>query len=385
MLKFADEADLEAAIARGDFTENHYCEAKRTLDGPSKANNKELARDLAQFALDGGVLVFGVEENKDDRHFSLKPFGIANGALERIEQVAATACQPPLPVVPRFVDSADTDGGGYIVVEVPVSPHAPHMVDGKYLGRGETQKRYLTDTEVRSILTGRQRELGRAQVVQDELIAQDPLGDVGDRNVHFFAVALPLGPIVGDLEADREVVQDAYFGAKKFVRNEHMLSTYPTTFRAIAIGGTLRSQSLVDGVDTSDAQRFRVSVLDQSAEFGVRHDGGVWCYHSRASKLVEPGGRMLFPDQVEDGARMVLGAAAGWAKRFTYRGSWSVGVALTGLAGSKPYRQEIWGTEHPLTDETYFRFTRTTTAEMTTEVDEVARRLVSRFLAMCGR
>jgi hypothetical protein len=48
------EADLKAAIEGGLLEETHYLDLK---EAPSnKTDNKELARDLASFAVDGGTL-----------------------------------------------------------------------------------------------------------------------------------------------------------------------------------------------------------------------------------------------------------------------------------------------------------------------------------------
>lgn len=389
MLNFAEEADLEAALERGDFTENHYREAKRILGASSRGNNKELARDLAQFALDGGVLVFGVDEDKVDHSFSLTPFEMPDGALERIEQIAQTICQPPLPVAPRYVASEEISGAGYIVVDVPISALAPHMVDGRYLARGETQKQYLDDTSVRAILASRAHEMDRADLLLDQLIGADPLGTVesSQRNAHFFAVAVPLTAPEGD-DADRQLLQDTYFAARSAVRTEHMLSAFPSTSRTRSTGCVMLSNTLVEyGAGLTElvrTDRWR-SIIDQTAEFGVRHDGGIWAYHSRLSKGDDRGAAGLFPEQLVSGVRMVVVAAAKWAELRAYYGSWALGVATTGMAGSSPTVGEFWDVAPVLADDRYRRTTHSTTAELSTDPDAIADRLAGRFLAMCGR
>ncbi|MFJ3301291.1 hypothetical protein [Streptomyces bacillaris] len=52
------EDDLRAAIDGGLFEENHHLDLKKAPG--TKRDNRELARDLASFAIDGGTLVIGV-------------------------------------------------------------------------------------------------------------------------------------------------------------------------------------------------------------------------------------------------------------------------------------------------------------------------------------
>ncbi|MFZ1287573.1 MAG: hypothetical protein WAR57_11130 [Candidatus Phosphoribacter sp.] len=57
------ESDITSAITQGLLEETHFLDLKREL-GSGRAENRELARDLAQFAIDGGALLVGVEEVK---------------------------------------------------------------------------------------------------------------------------------------------------------------------------------------------------------------------------------------------------------------------------------------------------------------------------------
>jgi hypothetical protein len=57
----ADEGQLRSMVAQGLLDEGHSVELKRQLP-PGKAANVELAKDLGQFTIDGGVLIIGVDE-----------------------------------------------------------------------------------------------------------------------------------------------------------------------------------------------------------------------------------------------------------------------------------------------------------------------------------
>ena len=105
----------------------------------------EMGRDIASFAIDGGVIVYGVAEQKNAPPV-LNPIPLAD-LSERIELVAGTRISEPLSVRTTAIPSS-TPGLGYLVVHVPKSPRAPHMVDGKYHGRDEKTKRVLHNQEV---------------------------------------------------------------------------------------------------------------------------------------------------------------------------------------------------------------------------------------------
>lgn len=81
---------------------------------------------------------------------------------------------PPLTVECTLVESDARDGTGCVLVHVPASPLAPHQVEGKYLGRGEKTKRYLSDAEVARLIRRRgQWEASAGQVLAD-FVAADP-------------------------------------------------------------------------------------------------------------------------------------------------------------------------------------------------------------------
>jgi hypothetical protein len=65
------EADLQAGIDGGLVGESHYLDLKAVP--ATKGDNKEAARDLASFAVDGGTLIYGIAEDKVNRTFIRSP------------------------------------------------------------------------------------------------------------------------------------------------------------------------------------------------------------------------------------------------------------------------------------------------------------------------
>lgn len=121
------EADIRVCIHDGTLQESHYLDMKREV-GENPKKRKETAADLASFALDGGALLIGVAEDKENRAWELAPQPL-HGLAERVEQVAATAVDPALFVVTQEIPSEADPTTGYLLVEVPESPSAPHMVE----------------------------------------------------------------------------------------------------------------------------------------------------------------------------------------------------------------------------------------------------------------
>lgn len=78
-------ADVQVAIADGTLTERHWLDVKELVN-TSDGAKKELARDLASFANDGGGLIIGVAEDKKTGVLSLTPVELA-GLAERVDQV----------------------------------------------------------------------------------------------------------------------------------------------------------------------------------------------------------------------------------------------------------------------------------------------------------
>jgi hypothetical protein len=188
------EADIQQAIAYGVFGESHWWDAKRQLNSSPKGN-KAFAADLAAFAIDGGSLLIGLQEDKESDTFSLAPQPTAN-MPERIGSIATSAVDPPLFVVTTAIPSEQTgdDGAalGYLLVEVPPSARAPHQVDGVYYGRGDRQNIRLSDAEVQRhhALRGSLTPKGSALLASE--VARDPIPRADRTGGHLYLVAEPL-------------------------------------------------------------------------------------------------------------------------------------------------------------------------------------------------
>ncbi len=92
----ADWSGVVDAAAGGLLDESHWIELKRELPSANRATNTELAKDLASLAVDGGLLVIGIEDH-DSRAGNVCGVALA-GLSDRVDQVARDKVRPSLEV-----------------------------------------------------------------------------------------------------------------------------------------------------------------------------------------------------------------------------------------------------------------------------------------------
>ncbi|USY21762.1 ATP-binding protein [Nocardiopsis exhalans] len=167
------------------LTETHHRDGKQDL-----REKKDMAKDMASFAIDGGLLVIGLREDKEAGRFFLAPIERQDQVEETPERIALTRCDPPLLVRTQWIDSHKKTGQGYLLVEIPASSLAPHMVDGRYYGRGEKQKYPLSDAQVQRLMASRDISLSRIREELQQVVTEDrwPEGE----NPHLHVVARPV-------------------------------------------------------------------------------------------------------------------------------------------------------------------------------------------------
>jgi hypothetical protein len=182
--------------------ERHWLDFKRELypgpppaSKPSKSKSRdevhdELARDLASLAVYGGVLVFGVEEDKVNHVFTTVDMPLPAQLDQTIDQVARARITPPLYVAPTLLGNPALPGSGIMVVEVPESPDAPHRVGGVYYGRSETGKIQLSDDDVERLILQRQRRADQ-RLIAAMTATTNAVPSDDDGSCHMYPTAVP--------------------------------------------------------------------------------------------------------------------------------------------------------------------------------------------------
>jgi hypothetical protein len=163
---------------------NHVSEAfdldfKGTLYGNGDTARRDLATDVAALAnTAGGLLVLGIEEDRQARADAAPGVTISDDEIRRILQIVGSLVVP-LPIFDIVaVRKPGEPGHGFLVVAVlndPLAPHAVIVNQGlRYPRRNGTTTRYLSEPEVatayRERLAGAQRQVERVREIEAEAI-----------------------------------------------------------------------------------------------------------------------------------------------------------------------------------------------------------------------
>ena len=389
------ESDVHAVLDAGLLEESHFLDLKREVK-QGKAQNKETARDLAQFAIDGGTVVVGIDELGDGT-LDLCPQSL-DGLAERIEQIATMNVDPPLAVIARPIPTEADRAVGYLVIHIPASPTAPHMVDGRYIARGDKTKRYLTDPEVMRLHALRSAsELNVLNLLQRE-IERDIFGDVPVGNAHGFFVAQPMTgrpdmllPLTDGPNYHQSVLdlrENAYQRSQALVGRALRGGFSPdlrdlNTFERRPAGVAQTSYAIGPGRQKREEQGYESR--ESAAELELLDSGGVHIYSSRLSWTNPEGSRLLMEAAVVGLAHRLVALAGGVAERSGYFGSWALAFGATRTRGTYSALQaEGWDSSSPYPDETYERATTATYADLTQRPRELVDQLVGSMLRGFG-
>jgi hypothetical protein len=372
------------AAADGVLDETHWVELKQMI-APGKPGSVELARDLASLAADGGLLVVGVE---DDGGKAGAVVGTEMARLaDRVDQAARDRVHPPLVV--RTVElhhPQDADQGCLLVV-VDASPDAPHMVDGRYWGRGSTGKRVLTDVEVRRRMQDNDRRREDFAAVITARRDGSPLG--GSRVLHlvFRPRAGRRGALAAQVDRPRDLLHRLTESLPDDLWDWH-LEDMPVATR---VWHGVQLTNFRSSPEASAHLKHEASErLGRYMALTVEDDGTTTFACSRlAYTSVARGDSMVFLST--EGLIVLTGLTSRIAGRIAdeagYGGTWDVGVALTALTGAFP--EPIAGALSGLAGARYRedrmeQFTATTSTELAASPEGVVRRLLQPGLRLLG-
>ena len=377
-------SEIEIAAGAGVLDESAWVEHKQDVPRKNKGANKELARDLASLSVDGGTLLIGVVDK------SLEVVGVSEpfeSLRTRIVQVAATVISPPLHVDVATIPNPDaTHGEHVVVVAVPASGNAPHMVDGHYWGRTSEGKRILHDVEVERLMN---RRATSQRDFEAELRAVADTLDTGRRPapVHgqLFFLAAPLTPSATAL-SDQLATEYPPYVLKESL--DFIPQWMPWTLNV------QHHQSHPDGIliMNDDPRRDAPAPPESAMDLLLRDDGAVLAAGNRAtfSRNSEGAGpiEMISAGYVLEGAHVLSRLTGFLADQYLANtGQYRVGVLVTGIRGC--YASQRFGINgtwdlHPYPSDEYLAQTSASTFELLNSPPDVAARLVGRLLRSIG-
>lgn len=374
------EAALETAAKDRHLVETHVLELKRELPPGSDSANKELARDLASLAIDGGLLIIGVDE---DKNYALTPVPL-DGLAERVEQVAGSRIDEPLPIAGFItIESAAQPSEGYLIVRVPASPRAPHMVENRYWGRGDKTKHMLSDAQVERLIALRSRWAVNAEQALTEWIAVDPIAPDKRQRAHLFVVANPVPPreklmlpVLGGSYPNpfRDLVVATRHQGGAFAPD---MTTHLSNFSTTAEGWAWKSYAVFgqreEGVDAERERETGALIVE------ICENGQLRLMCGRATEDFN-GKRVIIDDLCLGLTARMVSLAAGVSHAAGFLGSWDFGVGVTMLRGAVSHLRSTWGfAGPPYTANNYTASTRAALAEIEAGTGPVVERLLGRL------
>jgi hypothetical protein len=138
--------------------ESAVLDFKREL--PAKGKSEDAAKDVSAMTVNGGVLLYGVDEDPKTSEATSIPKVSVAGAPEKLQAMVGAKASPVPYINITIVKEAAGDTDGVLVVEVPPSTQAPHMVGNRYPVRRGATTEYLDEREVARLYARRSQLSG---------------------------------------------------------------------------------------------------------------------------------------------------------------------------------------------------------------------------------
>jgi hypothetical protein len=267
-----------------------------TPKAPLDTIRKELSRDVSAFAnSDGGILIYGVQEDKTTRHPTYIDNGVPTDKINKewLENSLGGNVSPRIEGL-RIIPIPLTDTHSLFVLEIPKSPRAPHQAgDNRYYKRFNFSNHPMEDYEVRDVYSRRAITPPLVhidlEITQEELlnILITNLGNIPAEEVSF-RVSPELGAWLQ--ERERSILLK---GTKRIPPGKRFLFSADTAFNILK-GKSIFPASFK--IDVSYRHPAINAMVSESFEFDVRD------YEGTALVLTE---LSLLKRQIKDSAKLI--------------------------------------------------------------------------------
>ncbi len=379
--------ELISAVQTRSLKESHVLDAKEEL--PPSKKNFDIAKDVAAMANDGGVLIYGVGEDDHGCLTDLTPIPL-KGAKERIQNVVSSGIFNAPPISIRQFDDPDDSSKGYLVVVVPQSEFAPHMViikeENRFYGRTATGNCPLSLGECDRLYERRQRWEVDVNALLDQDV-NEPRFVHQKGPVRQFLLARPvsnrrdlLEASLGDDENVKrslvEIVGRASGSGVPSVWSEPELARIGRW--EIEDDGYLGKVSQADPPDPNEALYLKID-----------HDGSSHLFYGGAAMRFDKAFE-FYPQVVAEYTRKFCLMLGYLYEECHYTGMVDVAIALTGLKGSVPRVKDNsinWSLDRrpPYGRDEYREIWRCSMMQMLEDPDGITATILKRlFSAMSG-
>lgn len=374
------EAEILQRIAHGDLEETHTLEFK----SETGTNTKEIAKDICAMTIDGGVIIYGIAEDDGHRPVS-KPIQLS-GQPERIDQIALSGIHEPPTITVTPVRTNKDQDRGYLVVNIPPSPRAPHMVtargDNRYYGRGDKSVRRLGQSEVERLYQRRLQWEQDREALVIELIEAAPLkphDTFGFLHVvvkPLFSDHLLLERVLGKTAEERRDTLREIYAQVNTREGFGQANHYPGVVRPTSDGLI----AYLKAPPTSEKL-----VPESVLNIELFYDGSARLFYGGAAEHFEQyQGPIIFEFRIVDVLLRLLDLLAELYRRANNFGPIDLGLAVTGIQNglSHACKADQWNRislpRYRYRD--YRMTTRTLGLEIQQRVEPTAKRMLDRFL-----
>jgi hypothetical protein len=380
--------ELERAAGEELLKEKTRFEVKREL--PASGKNADLAVDVSALTVDGGLLIYGIDEDEHERPTVLAPIELV-GARQRIDQVVQTLVDEPPHIEVDELPLADDPARGYLVVVVPQSPRAPHQVavrgDRRFYGRSDTGNRMLSEGEVARLYRRRDEWDVDAQQLLAQCVANSPVGR-GHPDfafMHGFTQPVVLDQGLWDLalRSDGADEQQLLTRIREVGRKVMPIQGYDP-----ALQTTLNWRRRGADVWTLDSTLNRGKELDLAyhVQADINIDGRGYLFCSRAGERWKRTDNadaplLIFESLIAGNLGAFLAMMGAYYQAAGYVGLVDLGIALTNLTGgvsSHVQGRHILHEPPPYQAESFTRTDRVPASKLL-EPEAVVQRLLRRF------
>lgn len=373
-----NESEIQTVVTSGALEESATFDAKR--DVPNKSI--DIAKDVAAMANDGGVIIFGIGEDNNKRLTILNPVPLA-GAAERIDSIVRTTIAEP-PIIQIVSIPTESDPSlGFIVIVIPPSERAPHMVvvkgENRFYGRSDKSNQPLIEGEVARLYERRHRWKND----RDTMLTQEIDRYGIDSNPDFAYLYLVACPVVRDGNLLKRTAFESSIQnvLQELVEKVSSPDVFPTNFAPpfrppnnwqIRVEGYFGHLEIPPRENDKGFPRY---MLDLQIDF----DGGGHLFCGRVAERYDKH-LVFFPEGVAGHTIRFLMLLGELYARTSFYGVVDLGIALTGLKGCVLQKDIAWGTRRTYHSDEYRKTLRVSAIEIKENPRRLAQDLVMPLL-----
>ncbi len=370
-----NEQDILTATANGSLEETLTFDAKKEL--PPK--NSEIAKDASAMAnTAGGVILFGIEEDASGRPTIPTPFEL-KGEREKIDNIIRTSVSEVPSYTISAIESQADATKGYLVLVIPPSERAPHMVivkgERRYYGRGETGNYVLSEPEVARLYE--RREITKTSILPLlERITKDSPNYDGFANLN-----IVIKPVIQDEDLLNKVVNSEQ-NHKQFL-DKILLEAINFRFLSEGYTPNFSFQGWIhrpEGFLSKMSERLEKNHETYSLFLQVNFDGRGNLFCSRAAETLNIGNtetKWFFSDIVAGNTVKFLRFFGELYEKTSYFGMVDIGVGLKGLENSIDFGMRNYFSNYRyFENDDYYRTKRTSASTLKEDSKQIASDLV---------